>query len=70
MAQEKEPQALEAERHAAERALAAAQGMPGGAQRAAALREAGQLRFAASEKIRHLAESLSNGAKAGSTRAL
>lgn len=55
--------ALEEEWQAAERTLAAAQSMPGGPHRIAALREAGQMRFSASEKILRLAERLSESAE-------
>jgi len=44
---------LEKEWEAAEEALKAAQEMPGGPERIAALRKAGQMRFYASEKKRH-----------------
>ncbi len=53
MAPEKLEQVLEKEWEAAEEALKAAQEMPGGPERIAALRKAGQMRFYASEKKRH-----------------
>ena len=53
MAQEKLEQELEKEWEAAEEALKAAQKMPGGPERIAALRKAGQMRLDASEKKRH-----------------
>ena len=56
MAAEKLEQALEKEWEAAEEALKAAQKMPGGPERIAALRKAGQMRFDAYEKKRHLEE--------------
>jgi len=56
MAPEKLEQALEKEWEAAEEALKAAQKMPGGPERIAALRKAGQMRFDAYEKKRHLEE--------------
>jgi hypothetical protein len=66
MAGEKsEQQALEEEWQAAEKALAAAQSMPGGPPRIAALREAGQMRFAASEKILRFVESPFKDAEKG-----
>jgi hypothetical protein len=56
MAPEKLEQALEKEWEAAEEALKAAQKMLGGPERIAALRKAGQMRFDAYEKKRHLEE--------------
>ena len=56
MAPEKLEQVLEKEWEAAEEALKAAQKMPGGPERIAALRKAGQMRFDAYEKKRHLEE--------------
>ena len=53
MAPEKLEQVLEKEWEAAEEALKAAQEMPGGPERIAALKKAGQMRFDASEKKRH-----------------
>jgi hypothetical protein len=56
MAPEKLEQALEKEWEAAEEALKAAQKMPGGPERIAALKKAGQMRFDAFEKKRHFEE--------------
>jgi hypothetical protein len=56
MAPEKLEQVLEKEWEAAEEALKAAQKMPGGPERIAALRKAGQMRFDAFEKKRHFEE--------------
>jgi hypothetical protein len=56
MASEKLEQVLEKEWEAAEEALKAAQKMPGGPERIAALRKAGQMRFEAFEKKRHFEE--------------
>ncbi len=56
MAPEKLEQVLEKEWEAAEAALKAAQEMPAGAERIAALRKAGQKRFDAFEKKRHFEE--------------
>ena len=53
MAPEKLEQVLEKEWEAAEEALKAAQKMPGGPERIAALKKAGQMRFDAFEKRRH-----------------
>ncbi len=53
MAPEKLEQVLEKEWEAAEEALKAAQKMPGGPERIAALKKAGQMRFYAYEKKRH-----------------
>ena len=53
MAPEKLEQVLEKEWEAAEEALKAAQKMPGGPERIAALKKAGQMRFDAFEKKRH-----------------
>jgi hypothetical protein len=47
---------LDEELRAAEDALRAAQNMPGGPERIAALRKAGQMRFDAYEKKRHFEE--------------
>ena len=60
MAAEKLEQALEKEWEAAEEALKAAQKMPGGPERIAALRKAGQMRFDAYEKKRHFEEDRSH----------
>jgi len=49
----KKSEELDEEIRAAEEALKAAQDMPGGPERIAALRKAGQMRFDASEKKRH-----------------
>jgi hypothetical protein len=59
MAPEKLEQVLEQEWEAAEEALKAAQKMPGGPERIAALRKAGQMRFDAFKKKRHFEESRS-----------
>ena len=56
MAPEKLEQVLEKEWEAAEEALKAAQKMPGGPERIAALKKAGQMRFDAFEKKRHFEE--------------
>ena len=56
MAAEKLEQVLEKEWEAAEEALKAAQKMPGGPERIAALKKAGQMRFDAFEKKRHFEE--------------
>ena len=56
MAPEKLEQVLEKEWEAAEEALKAAQNMPGGPERIAALKKAGQMRFDAFEKKRHFEE--------------
>jgi hypothetical protein len=56
MAPEKLEQVLEKEWEAAEEALKAAQKMPGGSERIAALKKAGQMRFDAFEKKRHFEE--------------
>jgi len=49
----KKSEELDEELRAAEDGLRAAQNMPGGPKRIAALRKAGQMRFDASEKKRH-----------------
>jgi hypothetical protein len=54
----KELEQCEGEWRAAELALKAAQTMPGGAERIAALRKAGQLRFDAYEKMRLLQDAI------------
>ena len=56
MPPEKLEQVLEQEWEAAEEALKAAQKMPGGPERIAALKKAGQMRFDAFEKKRHFEE--------------
>jgi hypothetical protein len=56
MAPEKLEEVLEKAREAAEEALKAAQKMPGGPERIAALKKAGQMRFDAFEKKRHFEE--------------
>jgi hypothetical protein len=56
VAPEKLEQVLEQEWEAAEEAHKAAQNMPGGPERIAALRKAGQMRFDAYEKKRHFEE--------------
>ena len=56
MALEKLEQVLEKEWEAAEEALKAAQDMPGGPERIAALKKAGQMRFDAFEKRRRFEE--------------
>ena len=56
MASEKLERVLEKEWEAAEEALKAAQKMPGGSERIAALKKAGQMRFDAFEKKRHFEE--------------
>ncbi len=52
----KKSEELDEELRAAEDALRAAQNMPGGPERIAALRKAGQMRFDAYEKKRHFEE--------------
>jgi len=52
----KKPEELDEELRAAEDALRAAQNMPVGPERIAALRKAGQMRFDAFEKKRHFEE--------------
>ena len=52
----KKSEELDEEIRAAEEALKAAQDMPGGPERIAALRKAGQMRFDAFEKKRHFEE--------------
>ncbi len=49
----KQSEELDEELRAAEEALKAAQNMPGGPERIAALKKAGQMRFDAYEKKRH-----------------
>ena len=58
MASENLEKILNDEWQAAEQALASARSMPGGPSRIAALREAGEMRFKVSERIRLFSEGL------------